>query len=423
MTRRRGKDALWTFVCRGAFMITITMKISQAVRRRAFRRSLAQFAAVLLLVCRGFHCVAAQAQLTASESQPVVGDAPENPGPLASQLSGKMRPAAVKAAMRKVADWQLARVEHEFSQDWTFSTLYLGMLTASDTLHDSRYSDYVRGVAEHYRWTLGPRKMHADDQAIGQSYLWLYGKQPDPQDIAPLRQQFDEIMQAPDDPQKPVWWWCDALFMAPPVWTQLASVTHEQKYLDYMDHEWRITAKLLWDPEEHLFFRDSTYFDKREKNGQKIFWSRGNGWVMGGLVRVLTFMPQDDPRRPFYVEKFRQMAEKMRTLQGKDGLWRPGLLDAAHFPYPEVSGSAFFVYAMAWGVRHGILDRARFRPVVARGWRGLVAHIYQDGRLGSIQPVGAAPGAYTPGASYVFGTGAFLLAGSEVARIDRRGIE
>lgn len=347
------------------------------------------------------------------------GDIPSDPGPLARGLTGNLTHAAVTSAMRKVAAWQLARVSTEVSQDWTFATLYLGLLEASNTLHDPRYLEYVRGVGDHYHWTLGPRKMHADDQAIGQSYLWLYRRDPQPQYITSLRQQFDEVMQAPDEPQKPVWWWCDALFMAPPVWAHLASITHDQQYLAYMDREWHITADLLWDPDQHLFFRDKSYLDKREKNGQKIFWSRGNGWVMGGLVQVLTYMPANDPRRPFYIEKFRQMAVKIRSLQGNDGLWRPGLLDAADYPDPEISGSAFFVYAMAWGVHHGLLDKAQYRPVVERGWNGLVSHIYADGRLGSIQPIGAAPGAYTPGSSYVFGIGAFLLAGSEVNQLSR----
>ncbi len=359
------------------------------------------------------------AQIPASEQVPAVGDAPENPGPLAHGLSGKPTPAAVKAAMRKVADWQLPRVEHQFSQDWTFATLYLGMLAASGTLQDQRYAQYVNDVADHNHWTLGPRTTHADDQAIGQSYLWLYAQHPEPQHIAPVRTQFDAIMQQPDDPQKPLWWWCDALFMAPPVWAQLASITGDDKYLAYMDREWHITSTLLWDPAEHLFYRDKSFFDSREKNGNKVFWSRGNGWVMGGLVRVLTFMPERDPRRPFYVQKFRDMAEKIRGLQGQDGLWRPGLLDAADYPYPEISGSAFFVYATAWGVHHGLLDKATYKPVAERGWSGLVAHIYQDGRLGSIQPIGGAPAAYPPSASYVFGVGAFLLAGSEVEQISR----
>jgi len=365
------------------------------------------------LACLGLTALA-HAQ-TAKEPSP--GDAPENPGSLSTGLSGDMRPQDVRAAMRKVADWQLARAKDEFSQDWTYATLYAGMLTASDTLNDPRYRDYVKGVAEHYDWKLGPRKTHADDQAIGQSYTWFYSRDRKGEEIAPMRAQLDEVMQIPDDPQNPVWWWCDALFMAPPVWTRLAGETGDSKYLEYMNREWKITADLLWDPEDHLFFRDKSYFDKREKNGKKVFWSRGNGWVMGGLVRVLEFLPKDDQHRRFYEDKFRQMAEKVRVIQSEDALWRPGLLDAAHYPYAEISGSSFFVYALAWGVRTGLLDRSEYLPVVEKGWRGLVAHIYQDGRLGSIQPIGASPGAYTPSSSYVFGTGAFLMAGSEVVQL------
>jgi unsaturated rhamnogalacturonyl hydrolase len=181
-----------------------------------------------------------------------------------------------------------------------------------------------------------------------------------------------------------------------------------------MDHEWHITSDLLWDKEEHLFYRDSSYFGKHEKNGKKIFWSRGNGWVMGGLVRVLNELPPNDPRRPFYLDKFKQMAEKVATLQGDNGLWGPGLLDAADYPLPENSGGSFFVYALAWGVNHHVLDQKKYGPVIAKAWKGLVGHIYQDGRLGCIQPIGAAPGAFLPGSSYVFGTGAFLMAGSEL---------
>jgi len=86
---------------------------------------------------------------------------------------------------------------------------------------------------------------------------------------------------------------------------------------------------------------------------------------------------------------------------------------------PEVSGSAFYVYALAWGVNNGILDRATYLPIVEKGWAGLVAHIYADGRLGSIQPIGGAPAGYSASSSYVFGVGAFMLAGSEVDGLAR----
>lgn len=353
-------------------------------------------------------------QMTADEQKSVVGDSPVDPGPLTNSLLGAVEPHSIQAAMRKVADWQTARITDTHSQDWTFATLYLGMLSASETLKDPRYRNAVAGVAEYYHWTLGPRKTHADDQAIGQTYLWLDQQKHDNQHIRSVQAQFEEIALMPDDPAKPVWWWCDALFMAPPVWSGLSAATHDPKYLAYMHHEWQITSDLLWDTQEQLFFRDSSYFDKREKNGKKVFWSRGNGWVMGGLVRILESMPANDPRRSFYVTRLQAMAKSVAKIQGADGLWRPGLLDADDYPYPEVSGSAFFVYSIAWGMNHHLLSEKEFAPVVQRGWAGLVSHIYSDGRLGCIQPVGAAPGAYTPGASYVYGIGAFLLAGSEV---------
>jgi len=49
----------------------------------------------------------------------------------------------------------------------------------------------------------------------------------------------------------------------------------------------------------------------------------------------------------------------------------------------------------------------------------MLKHVYASGRLGAIQPVGAAPGAYTETSSYVYGVGAYLLAGSEIYRTAR----
>lgn len=360
------------------------------------------------------HTSFAQAGVPASEHIPQVGDNSSEPGPLATDLSPALRPTDIKRATKRVADWQLARVADTPSQDWTFATLYAGFIAASATLHDQRYANNVQSVAEHFNWTLGKRQSHADDQAIGQSYIALDRLKHDPSRITPTREQFDRIMLLPDDPNRPLWWWCYALFMAPPVWAGLSNLTADPKYLTYMDHEWHLSADLLWDKDEHLFYRDSTFFNAREKNGKKVFWSRGNGWVMGGLVHVLDEISANDPRRPFYLDKFQQMAQKIAAIQQQNGLWSPGLLDAADYPLPENSGSAFFVYALAWGINHHILNQQKYGPVIASGWKGLVGNIYQDGRLGSIQPIGGSPAAFLPGSSYVFGTGAFLMAGSEV---------
>jgi rhamnogalacturonyl hydrolase YesR len=75
---------------------------------------------------------------------------------------------------------------------------------------------------------------------------------------------------------------------------------------------------------------------------------------------------------------------------------------------------------MAWGINHHVLDETKYGPIVAKAWTGLIGHIYADGRLGAVQPIGAAPGAFTAGSSYVFGTGAFMMAGSELDLMSKR---
>jgi len=370
-------------------------------------------ATLMLLLCSS----ALSGQSTKPADNPWVGDAPTVPLSLASNLSPALKRKDISRAMRKVADWQLARAYEGFNRDWTFAALYAGFMAVPEVANGKKYQDAMLLVGKKFDWQPGPRLAHADDLAVGQTYLDLYFRHQDPVMIAPIKDRVDAVMRLPDDAQKPLWWWCDALFMAPPVLAKLSKATGESKYLDFMDHEWWITSNLLYSPKDSLFFRDKSYFDAREVNGNSVFWSRGNGWVFAGLARVLAEMPADYPSRPKYVAQFQQMAQKLTSLQGADGLWRAGLLDEADYKLPEISGSAFFTYGFAYGINSGLLDRKIYKPVVQRAWQGLVAHIYQDGRLGSMQPVGAAPGAFTPTSSYVYGTGGFLLAGSEVYRL------
>lgn len=371
------------------------------------------FAAML---CTG---VVSTAQSAAVVQHHSVGDAPATALPLATDLSAKLTHRDVRRALRKVGDWQLARAQEDFDQDWTYAALYAGFMAVPDEAGGARYREAMRAMGTKFNWQPGPRLEHADDHAIGQTYLELYRRLRDSAMLAPIKTRMDAVMQLPDDPQKPLWWWCDALFMAPPVLAKLSSITGDRKYLDFMDREWGITSGLLYDPKTHLFYRDTTFLGKHEANGSGLFWSRGNGWVMAGLALVLTDMPADYPGRAKYENQLREMAAEIASIQSSDGLWRPGLLDAKAYPLPEDSGSAFYVYALGWGVDHGVLDRKTYLPVIEKGWAGLISHIYADGRIGCIQPIGAAPGDYTATASYVFGTGAFLLAGSEVDRLAR----
>jgi unsaturated rhamnogalacturonyl hydrolase len=242
--------------------------------------------------------------------------------------------------------------------------------------------------------------------------------------LEPAKQRCDQIMATPPKDENDLdftktnarekWVWCDALFMSPPVWTRLFAATGDKKYLDFMNERWWRTSNHLYDKEEHLYYRDDRFLTKREANGKKVFWCRGNGWVMGGLVRVLQYMPADYPDRPRYVSQLQEMASRLVGLQGEDGLWRASLLDPASFPEPETSGSGLILYGLTWGVNQNLLGRAAYEPAIRKAWQGLVHSVDGNGRLGFVQPIGFNPASLSATNTEVFGVGAFLLAGSEI---------
>jgi len=336
--------------------------------------------------------------------------------------------AEVVAVMERVADWQLANPGTWKPLNWENGACYTGIMALSRISGSPRFHDAMMALGEKNQWQLASRPYHADDHVVGQMYAELYLWGHDAKMIAPMRATFDFVLAHPkdhnldfDEKKNPDrldrWSWCDSLFMAPPAWLRLWKATGDQRYLDFAVAQWWVTSGYLYDAEEHLYFRDSSYFDRREKNGRKVFWSRGNGWVMGGLVRMLQVLPADHPARPRFVQQYREMADKIVTLQHADGFWRASLLDPDSYPMQETSGTGFYCYALTWGVNEGLLDHARFEPAVRRAWAALTSCVTAEGRLTHVQPVGATPVTFDENYTGPYGVGAFLLAGSEIHRL------
>ena len=356
-------------------------------------------------------------------------------------------PEDVKTLAKKVADWQIAtfdehgkyravaadRKENADATDnyhdlvWQNAALYIGMDEWRKASGDPAVEKFLMMIGERNGWALYERPYHADDHAVGQLYLSLYEEKKNPAMIGPTRERFDWILANPktgslmrekDSDWLNRWGWCDALFMAPPAWARLARITGERKYLEFMDREYHATYDLLWDRENHLFWRDSSFFSRREKNGRKLFWSRGNGWVFGGLALMIPDFPEDWDGRAFYVDLFKQMAESLKECQRADGAWSMGLLGGTEsYPVKEASGTAFYAFGMAWGINHGLLERAVYEPVVLRAWDALAGCVAEDGMLAYVQPVGAAPEDAYADKTEVYGVGAFLAAAAEVGKM------
>jgi unsaturated rhamnogalacturonyl hydrolase len=354
-------------------------------------------------------------------------------------------PAPIAPLLRRVIDWQIALLptQHIFSRDvpggWVRAPFYDAVLAVNDVTGDPRDFERMTTIAEANHWDLlkrtraesglsGARSLQgdaarepyyrfADDLALGQFYeaMWFHTR--DDRAIAALRTRLDRIVAEPLIGREE-WWWCDALYMAPPTFARLSAITKNRKYMDYADQQYWDVVDYLYSKDEHLFFRDKTSFTKKAVNGKPIFWSRGNGWVMAGLAHLLQAMPADYPTRPKYIALMNEMAEKIATLQQPDGFWRVSLLDPEEHTGKETSGTGFYCFAMAWGINNGVLPRDRYLPAVQKAWAALQTVVDPiSGRVGWVQPVGSAPAEVKESDIAEYGTAAFLFAGVEVSKL------
>ena len=374
------------------------------------------------------------------------------PGVEAEWLAQRDRPAlytdvagvpsreSTMAAVEYVASSQIAAMAAEplglstgsnltqMSSNWVAATFYVGASRLARVSDDTRTLRFLSAVADHYNYSVrgarsGKTMLNADDIAIGDLYEELYARRGQEGVLMPLRQRLDwqvpYLARAEDTPAL-VWWWADALYMAPPVFARMTAITGDPKYLNAADKEWRRTAARLWVEDEKLFLRDERFKDEnhRDADGDRIYWSRANGWVIGGLVRWLESVPADFAGRAFYVDLFQKMAGRVAGLQQEDGLWRASLLDPEAYPEAETSGSVFYVYALAWGINHGLLDRDTYLPHVLKGWAGLNRHVLANGLVGAAQKTGDQPVSTDPEDVGLYASGTYILSGLEVASLN-----
>lgn len=314
---------------------------------------------------------------------------------------------AIENSMIKALQWQEANpigVRNNM-KDWTNGAYYTGVAKAHEATKNPEFLNALEAMAGRNNSEPSDRFFHADDITICYPYIYLESVKSKKINIIPTdKVMMDHIYKnhpwktgAGDGDAKTLWWWCDALFMAPPAITAYAKLKNNNEYLGVMDTYYKETYDLLFDKEENLFARDIRFkwqglpTDKKSADGTKIFWSRGNGWVIGGLALVLQDMPKDYKNRAFYVDIFVKMAKKIKSIQSEDGLWRSNLLSPGTESHGEVSGSGFFTFAMAWGINNGVLSKEEFLPTVLKAWKALEGCQQENGKIGWVQNIGFDP--------------------------------
>lgn len=337
-------------------------------------------------------------------------------------LDSTLSRSAILQAMQTVNAWQYKATLGNNDRNWIRGTYYTGVMALFHASKDPRILDQAMKWADLNGWLPGTEIQGANKLTCGQTYMELYLLKKDTAMIGPLRRWVDS--RQPNAPSSEGIWhleggrmYADALYVGPPTLAMLGTATGEAKYFTYLTKMyWQVHGE-IFDAKLGLFYRDKRFITMVNRNGKKVIWSRGNGWVLAGIPRILAYLPKSDPDYAKFLALFKTMAAAVAPLQGADGLWRPNLADRDDFPGPETSGTAFFCAALAWGIAEGHLDSGRYLPVVEKAWRGLLRCVGPEGKLGYAQPVGDRPANAAPSSSAEYASGAFLLAGRAMLQV------
>jgi unsaturated rhamnogalacturonyl hydrolase len=373
--------------------------------------------------------------------------------PTASEksLSSALSAKAIEEVADQVANWQLAQFDIRSNKmrpegrssgipaGWMYATFNVGLWHWAQALDSASYYQTAINLSLLNDFQLGPRIYHADDHAIGDVYLSIFDKFGGKHRIENTVAHLNQVVEQPSkvslefnkeketfelqhrtftDPKcTSRWCWADAVFMSPPVMAHLSKTTGDSKYLDFMDKEFWAMTDYLFDENIQLYLRDSRYFTLKDDQGRLVFWGRGNGWVLAGLARVLEYMPEDYPTRARYLELFKNMSVALLKHQNPDGSWPSSLLEKEKDSHSETSATGLLVFGLAWGINNGVLTDSTYRESVDKAWHSIVENIEPDGRVGFVQQVAFAPGSAKRDDSQLYGSGAVLLAASELYKM------
>lgn len=315
------------------------------------------------------------------------------------------------------------------SNIWTRTVYYEGLLALYSIYPDTEYYAYAYQWGDFHKWGMwrGTTTRHADNYACGQVYIDMYNLCPKPEILLNVKSNLNMLVNTP---QINEWWWIDAIQMGMPGFAKMGKLTGEQKYFDKMWQMYEYTRNQhgehgMFNQKDGLWWRDQDFDPPyKEPNGEDCYWSRGNGWVYAALVRVLDEIPANEVHLQDYINDFLTMSKAIKACQREDGFWNVSLHDPNHFGGKELTGTSLFVYGMAWGIRNGLLDRDEYLPIVLKAWNAMVKDaVHPDGFLGYVQGTGKEPKDGQP-VTYDskpdfddFGTGCFLLAGSEIYKL------
>ena len=294
-----------------------------------------------------------------------------------------------------------------------------------------------------------------DDVEMGRADLVVYRVTQDPRYYIAAKFLHDQMKQQPKNASGGYWhkqiypdqMWLDGAYMSEPFMAGYARTFGNDKELEEVATQLLLMNTKMRDRKTGLLYHG---WDESKKMGwadkktglSPELWARAMGWYAMALMDVLERMPDSDPQRAAMEEVARRMMNAVVKVQDPaSGLWwqvmdrgpKAGAEKSSAGNYLEASASCMFVYALAKGVRLGVLP-ASYGTNAARGWAGVQSHFVKpDGTFtGTVKVAGLGGTPYRSGTYEYYvgeavgdndskGVGAYLLADSEMIQRTRAG--
>jgi len=351
--------------------------------------------------------------------------------------------------------WLMRKSDGEYAWSYTHGLVLHGMEKLYLLYGDEALADYIKIYADHFIDnegnidTLRLTEFNIDSINAGKMLFFLFERTGDERYRLAMNELRLQLKWQPRTHTGGYWhkrkypWqiWLDGLYMGQPFYAQYENafgsdpsvyddivsqfVVIEQKTRDaktgLLYHAWDESRLQPWaDP------------DTGRSPG---FWSRAMGWYAMAIVDTIEFLPEGHKGREQLPEILNRLVDALIPFQDETGLWwQVPDQGGREGNWLEASGTSMFVYAIAKGVRLGLLDD-KYAGVAKKGYAGLLAHIVTIDDQGMVhvndicRSAGLGGTPYRDG-SYEYyvttdrvsddahGIGAFLLAASEIALLD-----
>ncbi len=350
-------------------------------------------------------------------------------------VAGMIALAAVANAQgwTRVADTLCETDAKSYVFDWGEGVQMLGVMKTWERTRERRYADFVNTWAQHHlpKGTVrllrnepeSERKGFCGYWVCGTAFLYLNDALPQPA-LRKTALEFAEFIRAgatrSEEGALGHWAgnhqiWIDTLHMACPLLSRLAVEEKKPEYLDDAATQLKIAAKHMMNPRTLLFHH---MYDWDKKAVSEVQWGRGNGWYVMAMADTLEFMPKSHKDYAALKAIAGKHGKGLLDAQGADGTWRTILNDPSS--YAESSATSMNIYGLLKMVRLGVLP-ARYREAALKAWKAVNEKWVKDGVVAGVSegtlPEGRAHYLGRKTGTYTWGTGSYLLAGSEVARL------